>query len=89
MVSLGDGDLLGDRLVMFAVADALAVAAFELGEPDAVGGVADVEVEHGPDQGEAAVSPGKRPMTLVRRLTSPSERSSRFVERQRRRCRVG
>jgi hypothetical protein len=27
---------------------------FELAEPDAIGGVADVEVEHGPDQGEAA-----------------------------------
>jgi hypothetical protein len=26
-------------------------------------------------------SPGKRPITFVRRLTSPSDRSSRFVER--------
>ena len=33
------------------------------------------------------VSPGKRPITLVRRLTSPSDRSSRFVERHRRRWR--
>src|SRR5829696_8073112 len=31
-------------------------------------------------------SPGKRPITLVRRLTSPSDRSSRFVDRHRRRC---
>jgi hypothetical protein len=30
------------------------VLAFELVEPDAVLGVGDVEVEHGPDQGEAA-----------------------------------
>ena len=30
-----------------------------------------------------------RPMTLVRRLTSPSDRSSRFVLRHRRRWRVG
>src|SRR4051812_38093000 len=39
---------------MLAVADALEVAAFEFGEPDAVGGVADVEVQHRPDEGQAA-----------------------------------
>ena len=31
-------------------------------------------------------SPGKRPITLVRRLTSPSDLSSRLVERHLRRC---
>src|SRR5437879_12162223 len=31
------------------------------------------------------LSPGKRPMTRTRRCTSPRERSSRFVERSRRR----
>ncbi len=33
------------------------------------------------------VSPGKRPIPLVRRLTSPSDRSSRFVDRHRRQWR--
>jgi hypothetical protein len=37
-----------------ACGHALEVLAFELGELDAVGGVADVEVEDGPDEGEAA-----------------------------------
>ena len=32
----------------------LEALAFELGELDAVGGVGDVEVEHGPDEREAA-----------------------------------
>jgi len=36
-----------------------------------------------------AAEPGKRPITLVRRLTSASERSSRLVLRHLRRCRVG
>jgi hypothetical protein len=36
------------------VADALEALAFELGELDAVGGVADVEVKDGPDEREAA-----------------------------------
>jgi hypothetical protein len=35
------------------------------------------------------VSPGKRPITLVRRRTSPSDRSSRFVLRHRSRCLSG
>ena len=35
------------------------------------------------------VSPGNRPITLVRRRTSPSERSSRFVDRHRSRCLSG
>src|SRR5215217_2212603 len=36
------------------VSESLEALAFELGEADAVGGVADVEVEHGPDQRQAA-----------------------------------
>jgi hypothetical protein len=39
-------------LVSF-VSDPLEALAFEFAEPDAVGGVGDVEVEHGPDEGEA------------------------------------
>ena len=54
VVSLGGGHLLGDVLLVAFVADALEVLAFELGELDAVGGVADVEVKHGPDEREAA-----------------------------------
>jgi len=41
-------------LFVSLVVQSLEVLAFELGELDAVGGVADVEVEHGPDEGEAA-----------------------------------
>jgi hypothetical protein len=38
------------------------VLAFELGEPDAVGGVGDVEIENGPDERQAAldVDPSER-----------------------------
>jgi hypothetical protein len=36
------------------VADVLEALAFELGELDGVGGVADVEVKDGPDEREAA-----------------------------------
>ena len=89
VVSLGGGHLLGDRFVVSLVAESFEVLAFELGELDAVGGMADVEVRHGPDERQAAGLAGKRPITLVRRLTSPSERSSRFVDRHRRRCLVG
>ena len=71
------------------VVQSLEVLAFELGELDAVGGVAEVEVEDRPDEGEAAGLAGNRPMTLVRRLTSPSDRSSRLVLRHLRRWRVG
>ena len=39
---------------MSLVAHSLEVLALELGEVDAVGGVSDVEVEHGPDEREAA-----------------------------------
>ena len=76
-------------MLVSLVSEPLEALVFELGEVDAVGGVADVEVKVRPDQGEAAGLAGNRPITLVRRLTSPSDRSSRFVERQRRRCRVG
>jgi hypothetical protein len=41
-------------LVGCSVSDVLQALAFELGELDAVGGVADVEVEDRPDEGEAA-----------------------------------
>jgi hypothetical protein len=80
VVSLCGVHLLGDGLVGWLVADALEALAFDLGELDAVGGVGDVEVKHGPDELRQLVSPGKRPITLVRRLTSPSDLSSRFVD---------
>ena len=89
VVSLGGGHLLGSGVVGRLVSDALEALAFELGELDAVGGVSDVEVKDGPDEREAAGLAGKRPITLVRRLTSPSDRSSRFVDRHLRRWRVG
>ena len=54
VVSLGGGHLLGGRLFVFLVSRSLEVLAFELGELDAVGGVADVEVKDGPDEREAA-----------------------------------
>ena len=41
-------------MVGWLVADGLEALAFELGEVDAVGGVGDVEVQDGPDEGEAA-----------------------------------
>ena len=76
--SLCGGHLLGDRVVGFVVSDAVESLAVELGEPDAVGLLGDEEIQGGPDQGQAAVLAGERPITLVRRLTSPSDRSSRF-----------
>ena len=54
MVSLGGGHLLGGGLVVALVSETAQVLAFELGEPDAVGGVGDVEIEHGPDERQAA-----------------------------------
>src|SRR3954463_2469834 len=54
VVSLGGGHLLGSRLVVSFVSGSLELLAFELGELDAVGGVADVEIEDRPDEGEAA-----------------------------------
>jgi hypothetical protein len=49
-------------LVGCLVSDALEVLAFELGEPDAVGGVGDVEIENGPDEREGPldVDPSER-----------------------------
>ena len=47
------GFLGGGRFVAF-VSDPPEPLALELGEPDAVGGVRHVEVEHGPDEREAA-----------------------------------
>src|SRR3954449_8253684 len=54
VVSLGGGHLLGSRRVVSVVSGALEVLALELGELDAVGGVADVEIEDGPDERQAA-----------------------------------
>jgi hypothetical protein len=49
VVSLSGAHLLRDGLVVVSlVSDALELLAFERGEPDAVGGVGDVEVEDGP-----------------------------------------
>src|SRR3954463_11812547 len=50
VVSLGGGHLLGSRLVVSFVSGSLELLAFELGELDAVGGVADVEVQDRPDR---------------------------------------
>ena len=76
-------------MLVVLVADAVEVLAVELREVDAVRLGGDEEVEDGPDWGEAAVLAGEAPITLVRRLTSPRDRSSRLVLRHRRRCRVG
>src|SRR5438132_5988906 len=54
LLSLRGAHLLGDRLFIALVPDPLETLALELGELDAVGGVADVEVEHGPDESQAA-----------------------------------
>jgi hypothetical protein len=54
VVSLGGGHLLWDVVIVALIAKPLEVLAFELGELDAVGGVADVEVKYGPDEREAA-----------------------------------
>ena len=54
MVSLCGGRLLGDGLFVAGVSRSFEVLAVECGEVDAVGLVGDQEVEHGPDEGEAA-----------------------------------
>jgi hypothetical protein len=69
--------------------DVLEALAFELGELDAVGGVGDAEVKDGSDEREAAGLSREPAMTLVRRLNSPSDLSSRLVLRHLRRCLVG
>ena len=90
VISLCGGYLLGDRLLGAFVAQLLEALAVELVEVDAIGLVGDQEVEDGPDEGEAAVLPGEGgPITLVRRLTSPRDRSRRFVLRHVRRWRGG
>jgi hypothetical protein len=71
------------------VSRSLQALAVERDEVDAIGLMGAQQVEHGPDEGEAAGLAGKRPITLVRRLTSPSDRSSTFVDRHRRRCLSG
>jgi hypothetical protein len=81
VVSLCGGHLLGCRLFVAFVLIRFEVLALELMNLIPVGGVRDVEVKHRPDESEAAGLAWDRPMTLVRRLTSPSDRSSRFVDR--------
>jgi hypothetical protein len=54
VVGLGGGHLLAGGWLASGVSDPVEALAFELGELDAVGGVGDVEVEDGPDEGEAA-----------------------------------
>jgi hypothetical protein len=81
VVSLSGAHLLVSRSVASEVSHPAQVLVFELAEPDAVLGVSDVEIEDGPDEPEAAGLAGKRPITLVRRLTSASDLSSRLVER--------
>src|SRR5437667_8062395 len=54
MFSLCGAHLLGDRLFTALVSDPLETLALELSELDAVGGVGDVEVKHGPDERQAA-----------------------------------
>ena len=44
---------------------------------------ADEQVEHRPARAKQLVPRGKRPITFVRRFTSSSDRSGRFVERSR------
>src|SRR5438132_533456 len=54
LLSLRGAHLLGDRLIIALVSHPPEPLALELSELDAVGGVADVEIKHGPDQREAA-----------------------------------
>jgi hypothetical protein len=79
VVSLCGAHLLVSGWLAPGVSDSSQALAFELTEPDAVLGVRDVEVEHRPDERQAAGLAGEAPITLVRRLTSASERSSRLV----------
>jgi hypothetical protein len=76
-VSLCGCHLLGGGLFVSLVPHPVEALTVELVEPDAVGLVRDQEVEDGPDERQAAGLAGKRPITLVRRLTSPSDRSSK------------
>ena len=59
MVSLSGCHLLGQGLLGAVVSGSFEVLAVERGEVDAVGLVGDQQVEHGPDQGEAAVLTGE------------------------------
>ena len=54
MVSLGGCHLLGDGLLGAVVSRSFEALAVERVEVDAVGLMGDQQVEHGPDQGEAA-----------------------------------
>jgi hypothetical protein len=53
-LSLSGARLLVGRFLAAGVSHSAQVVAFELAEPDAVLGVGDVEVKHGPHEGEAA-----------------------------------
>ena len=61
MVSLGGGHLLGDGRLGPVVAGSFEALAVESVEVDAVRLVSDQEIEHGPDEGEAASRPGSGP----------------------------
>jgi hypothetical protein len=54
VVSLGGCHLLGQGLFGAVVSRSFEVLAVERGEVDAVGLVGDEQVEHGPDEGQAA-----------------------------------
>jgi len=71
------------------VAKPVEALAVDLRELDPVAGVVDLEVETAQTSERRLCSPGNLPITFVLRFTSPSVRSSRFVERQRLRCRSG
>ena len=62
------------------------VLAIKIGETKAMCCVDD-QVEHRPAKLRQLVSPGNRPITLVRRRTFFKDRSKRFVERNRLRMR--
>jgi hypothetical protein len=85
MVSLGGGHLLGDGLVGVVVARSFEVLPVQGGEVDAVGLVSDQQVEHGPDQSQAAGLAGEaahhlraafdlaeRPLEQIRAAPSPA-----------------
>ena len=87
----GGGDLLVEGVaVELLVFDSVEVLAVDIGERGAPFEAWVMNRSRTAKTSERQlVSPGKRPITLVRRRTSPSERSSRFVERHRSRCLSG
>jgi len=79
VVSLCGAHLLGGRVFTAFVSDPLEALALEFGELDAVGGVADVEVKHGPDEREAAGLAGE----AADHLGAPLDLAQRSLERVR------